>query len=214
MDPIFQDGVEAYARAHSTPEPAYLLDVAAATNEASLDSGMIVGQLEGGFLKMLVATLRPQRVLEIGTFTGYSALSMAEALPEGGGIVTLEVNERHAAIAREQIARSPHAHRILVRVGRALDTLRTLAGPFELVFIDADKTNYQNYLEAILPKLSPGGLIAIDNVLWSGRVLSDADQEADSIALRTFNDRLARDPRLECVMLTLRDGVTLARLRR
>ena len=214
MDPIFQDGIEAYAKAHSSPEPEYLTKVAEATQAFSPDWGMMVGQLEGRLLKMLVAMQRPQRILEIGTFTGYSALSMAEALPDGGGIVTLEASEKHAAIAREHIAASPYAKRILVRVGPALDTLRTLSGPFDLVFIDADKSNYQNYLEAVLPKLSDDGLIAIDNVLWSARVLTDANQEKDSVALRAFNDRLDKDPRFECVMLTVRDGVTLARPRR
>ena len=214
MDPLFQDGIEAYAAAHSSAEPPHLAKVAEATHVFSPDWHMMVGHLEGRFLKMLVAMQRPRRILEIGTFTGYSALSMAEALPDGGGIVTLEANEKHAALAREHIAASPYANRILVRIGPALETLRTLSGPFDLVFIDADKSNYQNYLEAVLPKLSDDGLIAIDNVLWSARVLTDTDQEKDSVALRAFNNRLAKDPRLECVMLTVRDGVTLARLRR
>ncbi len=213
MDPIFQDGIEAYARAHSSTEPAYLTAVAEATQAQSPNWGMLVGPLEGRFLKMLVAILQPLKVLEIGTFTGYSALSMAEALPEGAGIVTLEIDEQHATLARQHIAASPYANRILVRVGKALDTLRTLAGPFDFVFIDADKTAYQAYLEAVLPKLSPRGLIAVDNVLWSARVLDDADQAADTVALRAFNDRLSRDPRVECVMLTVRDGLTLIRRR-
>ena len=163
-----------------------------------------------------VTMLRPQLVLEIGTFTGYSALSMAEALPPGGRIVTCDISEEHVAIARRHIAASPHVDRIDIRVGPAIDTLKSLDGPFDLAFIDADKTGYLDYYEAIVPKLAPGGVIAVDNVLWSGRVLdgAPADESDESTrALREFNDHVVADERVECVMLPLRDGVTLVRLR-
>lgn len=213
MDPIFYPGIEAYAEAHSTPEPDHLAKVAAATRELSDDPGMMVGHLEGRFLKMLIAMVQPTKVLEIGTFMGYSALAMAEALPPGGGIVTLEVSERHAGIAREHITASPYANRILVRLGPALESLRTLGGPFDFVFIDADKSNYDRYYEAVLPKLSDRGIIAVDNVLWHARIFDDSDQSTDTVAMRAFNKKIAADRRVECVLLTVRDGVTLIRKR-
>lgn len=213
MDPIFYPGIEAYAEAHSSPEPTHLVKVAAATRELSDDSGMMVGHLERRFLKMLIAMIQPTKVLEIGTFMGYSSLAMAEALPPGGGIVTLEVSEGHAGIAREHIAASPYASRILVRLGPALESLRTLAGPFDFVFIDADKSNYDRYYEAVLPKLSDRGVIAVDNVLWHARIFDDSDQTADTVAMRAFNKKIAADRRVECVILTIRDGVTLVRKR-
>ena len=214
MESIFLPGIEPYAEAHTSAEPEHLQRVAAATRAFSPDNHtMMVGRMEGRFLKMLVGMLRPTKVLEIGTFTGYSALSMAEALPEGGGIVTLDVSETNAALARQHIAASPYANRILVRLGPALETLRTLSGPFDLVFIDADKASYLKYYEAVLPKLSEHGVIAVDNVLWSGAVLDESDQSVDTVALRAFNDRIVNDRRVECVMLTVRDGLTLIRKR-
>jgi caffeoyl-CoA O-methyltransferase len=211
MPSLCLPGIEQYAEEHTSPEPDRLLHLAAETREASRAAQMMVGQLEGRFLKMLVHMTRARRVLEIGTFTGYSALSMAEALPADGQIVTLEINSKHEAIARRHIDMSPYARQIDVRMGPALDSLRELEGPFDLVFIDADKGNYLNYLEAVLPMLSPHGVIAADNVLWSGKVLDPADQEEDTKAIRAFNDAVRSDPRLECVMLTVRDGVTLIR---
>ncbi len=220
MEEIVSSRVEQYAAAHSTPEPPYFEALAADTHRSTSAPGMMVGTLEGRFLTMLVAMLRPQVVLEIGTFTGYSALSMAEALPPGGRVITCDISEEHVAIARRHISQTPLGDLIDVRVGDALDTIETLDGPFDLVFIDANKTGYLAYYEAVLPKLSPHGVIAVDNVLWSGRVLPDAvgvgdcgDLDPDTAALRKFNERVARDERVECVMLTIRDGVTLIRLR-
>jgi caffeoyl-CoA O-methyltransferase len=161
-----------------------------------------------------VAMLRPMSVLEIGTFTGYSALSMAEALPPGGHIVTCDISEEHVAIAREHIGASPHADRIEIRVGPAIDTVATLDGPFDLVFIDADKPSYLAYYEAVLPKLAPEGVIVADNVLWSGRLLDPGEDDDNTRAIREFNDRVVADDRVEVVMLTVRDGVSLIRHRR
>jgi caffeoyl-CoA O-methyltransferase len=158
--------------------------------------------------------LRPQLVLEIGTFTGYSALSMAESLPPGGRIITCDISEEHVAIARRHIEASPYADRIEIKVGPALDTVRGLDGPFDLAFIDADKTGYLDYYEAIVPKLAERGVIAVDNVLWSGRVVGDAARDdEDTAALQRFNDHVVADERVVCVMLPLRDGVTLIRRR-
>jgi caffeoyl-CoA O-methyltransferase len=211
MTDITDPALEEYASAHTSPEPPLLVELAEATRDFSEAHGMMVGRLEGRFLKMLVAISGARRVLELGTFTGYSALSMAEALPPDGTIVTCELNERHAAMARTFIARSPFADRIEVRVGPALDTVARLSGPFDLVFIDADKAHYSDYYEAALERTRQGGLIAIDNVLWSGRVLDEADESDDTRAVRALNERVAADPRVECVLVPIRDGVMLVR---
>jgi caffeoyl-CoA O-methyltransferase len=150
-------------------------------------------------------------VLEIGTFTGYSALSMAAALPDDGRIDTCDVEPKHVEVARRYIARSPHGRKITIHLGPALDSIAQLEGQFDLVFIDADKENYDNYFEAVLPRLSERGLIAIDNTLWSGRVLDPQDDSTRAIA--ALNDKLAADERVVCVQLSVRDGVTLVRKR-
>lgn len=212
MAGLFQDGIEEYAAAHTSPPPAHLDALFAETQRLLPDrAGMLTGQLEGRFLKLLVSLVQARSVLEIGCFTGYSALSMAEGLGPGGRIVTCEISEEHAAIARRHIAASPYADRIEVRLGPALDTIASLPGPFDFVFIDADKTNYRNYYEAVLPKLSPRGLIAVDNVIWYGRTIDPSVQDEDTVAIRAFNAALASDERVEVVMLTVRDGVTLVR---
>ena len=210
MTEITDPALEQYAVEHTSPESPLLLELAQATRDFSRSSGMMVGRLEGRFLKMLVAAVGARRVLEIGTFTGYSALSMAEALPSSGQIITCELNGNHADMARRFIARSPYAAMIDVRVGPAMETLRGLDGTFDFVFIDADKSSYLDYYEQVLPMLSVGGLIAADNVLWSGRVIAD-DESADTVALRRFNDHVAADKRVECVMVPIRDGVMLIR---
>jgi caffeoyl-CoA O-methyltransferase len=206
--------VEQYAVEHTTPEPPWFATLAEETRAGTRAPGMMVGTLEGRLLATLVAMLRPQSVLEIGTFTGYSALSMAESLPAGGRIVTCDVSEEHLAIARRHIAASPYAAVIDIRSGPALETIGTLPGPFDLVFIDADKTSYVAYYEACLPKLAPGGVIVADNTLWSGRVLDPSDTGDDTRAIEAFNDLVVADDRVEVVMLTVRDGVSLIRHRR
>jgi caffeoyl-CoA O-methyltransferase len=169
---------------------------------------MQVGHLEGAFLRLLARLVRARRILEIGTFTGYSALVLAEGLPAGGRLITCDVNPETGRIARRFWNRSSHGGKIRLSLGPALQTLRALKGPFDFIFIDADKENYIRYWDACLPKLRRGGLIAVDNVLWSGRVL--APRDATDRAIVAFNKRVARDRRVETVMLTLRDGVTLA----
>ena len=210
--PIADPELEAYAAAHSSPEPDWLAAAAEATRTGTTSPGMMVGHLVGRFLGMLVAFGRPRRILEVGTFTGYSALSMAEALPADGRIVTLELSADHAALAQRHIDASPYADRIEIRLGPAIETLRTLQGPFDLVFIDADKQGYVDYYEAALPLLAPGGLLVADNVLWNGLVLDPQPDERTAAIIR-FNEHVARDPRVETVMLTLRDGMTLVRRR-
>jgi caffeoyl-CoA O-methyltransferase len=212
MADIVDPELEAYALAHTTPPPDYLVALAEETRATLVAPGMMVGPLEGRYLQMLVFALRPRRVLEIGTFSGYSALSMAAGLAPGGRITTCEISPVHAEMARRHIASSPFGDVIDVIEGPALDTLAVLEGPFDFVFIDADKTNYAAYLAAVLPMLAPDGLIAIDNTLWSGQVIDDSDQSDDTKAIRLFNDALVGDERVVCVQTTVRDGVTLVRL--
>jgi len=211
MTDIADPGLEAYAHAHTTAPPAHLAALAQETHATLQSPHMMVGALEGRFLEMLVYALRPQWVLEIGTFSGYSALSMAAGLGPGGRVTTCEISPVHAAAARAHVAASPYADRVEVVEGPALESVAAMPGPFGFVFIDADKPNYLAYFEAVLPKLAPGGIIAADNTLWSGRVADEADRSADTVAIRAFNDAVAADPRVVCVQLTVRDGVTLLR---
>jgi caffeoyl-CoA O-methyltransferase len=213
VSPAVDPDLDRYATEHSAPEPDLLQRVAAATRQSLDAPGMMVGPLEGRFLEMLVYLCQPRRVLEIGTFSGYSALSMAPALPPGGRIVTCEVDPRAAQLARAHFAASPWADRIELREGPALATLAELEGPFDLVFIDAEKVEYRDYYEAALPLLSERGVIAVDNVLWGGRVLDPSDERDDTRAIAAFNDHVAADPRVVAVMVTIRDGVTLIRRR-
>ncbi len=208
---IVPDEIDAYAEAHTTAPPDLMAELSEET-KASLDSPqMLTGVVEGRFLEQLVFGLQAKRVLELGTFSGYSSLSMAAGLPDGGHIDTCEVEEKHAEVARRYHARSPYADRITIHMGPALETIERLGGEWDFVFIDADKENYANYYEALLPRLAPAGLMAIDNTLWSGRVLDDGDDSPATRAIRELNDRIAADDRVVAVQLTVRDGVTLIR---
>jgi len=211
MPEITHASIEAYATEHSSPEPPLLGELAQATREFSRMSQMMVGRLEGRFLKMLVAGVGARRVLEVGTFTGYSALSMAEALPANGKLITCELDRSHAEMAQRFIAKSPYADMIEVRIGPAIETIRSLSGPFDFVFIDADKPSYLDYYEAVLPLLSPDGLIAADNVFQGGRIVDETEDAPNVVAMRRFNDHISSDKRVECVMVPIRDGVTLIR---
>jgi caffeoyl-CoA O-methyltransferase len=210
---IVPDDIDAYAAAHTTPPPELLTQLANETRATLQSPQMLTGTIEGRFLELLVFGLGAKRVLELGTYSGYSSLSMAAGLPEGGHIDTCEASETHAEVARRYIAQSPYADRITVHLGPALDTIPQLEGEFDFVFIDADKENYLNYYEALLPRLSPRGLMAIDNTLWSGRVLDEDDDEETTRVIREVNDRIASDDRVVAVQLTVRDGVTLVRRR-
>ena len=203
--------IDRYAEEHTSP-PSELLAALAAETRATLQAPqMLTGTVEGRFLELLVFATGARRVLELGTYSGYSSISMAAGLPEGGRIDTCEVDERHAEVARRYIAQTPYADRIAVHLGPALQTLQRLDGSFDLVFIDADKVNYVNYYEAVLPRLSERGLIAADNTLWSGRVLDDSDDSEGTRAIVAFNEHVRSDRRVTSVMLTVRDGVTLIR---
>jgi predicted O-methyltransferase YrrM len=207
---IVPEEIERYAEEHTTP-PTPLLEELAAETKATLRAPlMLTGPIEGRFLELLVYASGARRVLELGTYSGYSALSMAAGLPGGGHIDTCEVDPGHAEVARRYIASSPHADRITVHLGPALETIAALEGEFDFVFIDADKLNYVNYYEAVVPRLSERGLIAADNTLWSGSVL-DPDGSEGTEAIVAFNEHVRADPRVVAVQLTVRDGITLIR---
>ena len=209
MTPIVDPDIERYSDAHTTPGPDWLDALAAETREQLECPQMLTGPVEGRLLETLVWVIGARRVLELGTYSGYSALSMAAALPDGGKVITCELDASHAGFAQRHVDASPYADRIEIRVGPAIDTVRSLDGPFDLVFIDADKTGYSDYFEATLPLLSERGLIVIDNTLFSGDVLEPSSDSSRAIA--ELNDRLAADPRVVCVLLPVRDGVTLVR---
>jgi caffeoyl-CoA O-methyltransferase len=210
---IVRDEIERYAEEHTT-RPTELLDRLADETGATLPiPEMLTGPVEGRLLEMLVFALRARRVLEIGTYSGYGALSMAAGLPEGGRIDTCEIESRHAEVARRYIAESPYADRITLHEGPALETIARLDGPFDFVFVDADKTGYRAYYDAVLPKLADDGLIAFDNTLQGGRVVDAPDESEGTRAIVEFNDLLPADARVVCVLLTVRDGVTLVRKR-
>jgi caffeoyl-CoA O-methyltransferase len=207
--PIPED-IERYAEAHTTAVPDYMRALHEETMQMP-GAGMLSGPVEGRLLETLAWVTRARLAVDIGTFTGNSAIAMAGGLADGGRVVTCDVNPETLAIARRFIAASPYEDRIEVREGPALDTIATLDGPIDLVFIDADKTNYLNYYEAVMPKLSDRGLIAVDNTMWGGQVLDESDTSPDTVAIRAFNDHVVSDDRVVCVQLTVRDGVTLIR---
>ena len=208
MDRFIDAAVEQFAQDHSEPETDLYARLREETYRVMKNPQMQVGLLEGRFLKMLVRLTGARNILEIGMFTGYSTLMMAEGLPNDGRVTTCEINPEAEAIARKYFGESPYGNKITIRMGPALETIKTLSGPFDLVFIDADKPNYSNYYEACFPLVKPGGLIVGDNVLWSGKVVDPQDD--DTRAIIAFSDLIQSDPRVENVCLTVRDGIMLA----
>jgi caffeoyl-CoA O-methyltransferase len=208
------DALHEYLLAHRTPDDSLLDELRAETRRALGDNArMQISAEEGTFLALLVGAIGARRVVEVGTFTGYSALCMARALPPGGKLMCCDVSEEFTAIARRFWQKAGVADRIELRLGPALETLRALpAGEsLDFAFIDADKENYKAYYEEILRRLRPGGLIAIDNVFWSGQVIRPDDRSSSTVAIRDVNDHVAADRRVQSVMLGLSDGLTLAR---
>jgi caffeoyl-CoA O-methyltransferase len=207
---LLDEAVEAYAEAQTTPAAEHLRTVARETADELGSTAMLTGPVEGRLLETLVFATQPQLVLEIGTFSGYSALSMVSNLPDGGRIVTCELDDERADFAQRHIDAAGAGDRIEIRRGPALDSIAALDGPVDLVFIDADKQGYMDYYEAVLPKLASRGLILADNTLAGGRAATDADDDT-ARAIRAFNDHVAADPRTVQVLLTVRDGITLIR---
>lgn len=209
MSFIVEPSVEAYAAEHSSPDAELFSRLAQETREKTTAPQMMVGLLEGQFLGTLVRLTRAKRILEIGTFTGYSSISMALALEPDGRIITCDVNDETTSIARRYAEEAGVVDRIEYRTAPGLDSIAELEGEFELIFIDADKPNYLNYYEATLPKLAPGGVMILDNTLWSGRVADPDENDDNTRAIREVNDRILDDPRVNNVLLTVRDGMNL-----
>jgi caffeoyl-CoA O-methyltransferase len=210
MTPLFSETLDAYLDAHATPLEALLQENHEATYASLSTPQMIAGPVLGRLLRFLVTMLAPRLVLELGTFGGYSTLAMAGGLPPDGRIVTCELSPERAEFARGYFDRSPYGSRIDVRVGPALDAVTALDGPFDFVFVDADKEGYRGYYDAIVPKLSPRGVIAVDNTLRGGRAAEPEDESDRGMA--AFNAHVQADERTENVLLSVRDGVTLIRL--
>jgi caffeoyl-CoA O-methyltransferase len=206
MKDLVPPEIDDYAAAHSAAESDVCRTIREETYRTQDCPQMVVGPLEGAFLKVMALAVGARRVLEIGTFTGYSALALAEALPDDGTVLTCEIDADSAAFARRHWDTSPHGRKIHVRVAPALETMAALKGPFDLIFIDADKANYVNYYRRALDLIAPTGVILIDNVLWSGRVLN-ANPDPSTAAIQDLNRIVSTDPRVTAVLLTLRDGV-------
>jgi caffeoyl-CoA O-methyltransferase len=208
---FIDEEVERYAEEHSTP-PLQLFERLAEETRSTQDvPQMMVGPIEGAFLSFVVGLKQPRLVLEIGTFTGWSSIAMASSLPTGARIITCDVNEETTAIARRYAEEAGVADRIEYLLGPAIETIAALEGPFDLVFIDADKPGYIDYYEAVLPKLATNGVILADNTLADGEVVAPSGEM--SVAIHAFNEHVIADDRVECVLLSVRDGVTLIRRR-
>jgi predicted O-methyltransferase YrrM len=201
---------DAYICSHIDPQGELLDELVRDAHVNLLRPRMMAGHLQGRFLKMLCRLVRPHRVLEIGTYTGYATLCMAEGIDDDARIHTLEIDAEMEDFMMKYIARSPHREKIIVHIGDALDLIPTFNETFDLVFIDADKRLYSAYYDLVFPRLRPGGVIAADNTLWDGKVL-DPSRTADkqTAGILNFNDKIKEDARVEKVILPLRDGLTL-----
>lgn len=204
------DALDDYIRTHTTPERPELYRLWRATNTQLVRGRMASGHVQGQLLRMLVGMVRPRRILEVGTFSGYSALAMAAALPPGGELYTFEVNDEMEDFARGWFDASPYGSRIRFTVGDALTLVPALGLDFDIVFIDGDKRQYADYYAMAKHHLAPGGYIVADNTLWDGHVVDPAyDRDAQTQGIRRFNDLVVADSEVECVILPLRDGLTL-----
>jgi caffeoyl-CoA O-methyltransferase len=203
--------VQAYAEKYSRQEDALLNEIEAHTVQNHPEAHMLSGTLQGKFLEMISRLLMPTYILEIGTFLGYSALCLEKGLKPGGELHTLEIDESTASIARENFRKSKTENKIILHTGNALELVNTLNKPWDLVFMDADKTGYADYYRALVPKLKPGTLIMADNVLFHGQVLEKEVKGKSAKAIQAFNEMVSADERVEKIMLTLRDGVYLIR---
>lgn len=202
--------LEKYILSHIDSEPEILRQLDRDSHVKLLNARMVSGHLQGRLMVMLCRMIRPKRVLELGTFTGYSALCFAEGTDEDTEIHTIEHNDELEDMARSWFSRSDFGHKINLHIGDALELIPNMEGFFDLVFIDADKRQYLEYYEAVLPKVKSGGFVLADNTLWSGKVLGDiAQNDAQSLAVSRFNDYIANDLRVEKVILPIRDGLTI-----
>ena len=208
--------IDDYILQHIEPEPDYLYQLWRSTNIHMLHGRMASGHLQGRLLKMLVQMIRPKNILEVGTFSGYSALCMAEGLEEGGMIYTFEINDEQEDFTRPWIEGSPLSDRIQLHIGDALSLIPEMGlKDIDMAFIDADKRHYVDFYEMLLPRMRPGGFILADNTLWYGHVVEDETRESDqqTLGIKAFNDLLAKDTRVEKVIVPVRDGLTIIRMK-
>lgn len=197
--------IEKYTYDHTSSESEILQELIATTENALQYSQMLCGRVEGRLLRMLIQLSKAKKVLEVGMFTGYSALTMAEALPEDGQVITCDTNERYKKIAESFFKKSPFGHKIKIKIGPALQTIPGIKDVFDMIFLDADKKNYPEYYPLLIGKLKKGGILVVDNALWSGSVLKPEDSK--SKAIDKLNKMILEDERVENVMLTIRDGI-------
>jgi len=207
------ESLERYAEAITAPEPALLRRLREETHRTMALPQMLAGPLQGRLLALLTKLSGAKRVLEIGTFVGYSALCFAEALPDDGEVITIDRDPTIRAIAERYFAEAPYGRRITLKIGQALKIILTLTGTFDFVYIDADKTNYARYYDAVFERIPSGGLVIADNLLWGGAVLDRRINDADTSALRAFAKKVHADRRVESVLLTVRDGLLVVRKR-
>ena len=206
--------ISRYLLEHTSPPDPLLEELAEETRRVAPEwTSMPIDPDQGLLLTLLTQMLRPKRALEVGTFTGYSSICFARGLPPDGTLLCLDVSEEWTAVARKYWAKAGLAHQIELRLGPALDTLRSMRAEetFDLAFIDADKGNYPNYYQEILPRMHPGGVILVDNVLWSGRILQEEPDNPSTAVMKAFNDMVTADPRVTSIMLPIADGLTLIR---
>jgi caffeoyl-CoA O-methyltransferase len=204
------DDLAAYVLAHTSAEPCLLKAISRDTHANVLKPRMLSGNIQGRFLSLVSKLMQPKTILEIGTYTGYSALCLAEGLAPEGKLITIDINEELENRVRGYFQQAQLADRIDYRIGNALDILPRLSDTFDLVFIDADKENYLQYYNLVFDKVRSGGLILADNVLWSGKI-TEINADKDTRALQIFNDTIVADVRIECILLPLRDGIMMAR---
>lgn len=209
---FIDEGIEEYARLHTEPENDLLKELVRETHAMVLQPRMLSGHLQGRFLSFIAKVYQPSLILEIGTYTGYSALCMAEGLKAGGRLITIDVNEELETFTRSFFDRSAYKEQIDYRIADAAIEIPGIEGPIDLVFIDADKRNYALYFDLVIGKMRPGGLILVDNVLWSGKIIEEAAKDKSTQALRDFNTKVANDPRVEPLLLPIRDGLFLLRV--
>lgn len=207
-----EDLLEEYISAHIEPENALLRDIYRETNLRLLNPRMASGHIQGRLLRMLVTMIRPQHVLEVGTFTGYATLCMAEGLPENGVIDTVEIDDELEDFILKGFDRSPYRDRIRLHIGDALKVVPGLGLEFDMIFLDGEKREYPEYYESLLQYLRPGGYMIADNTLWDGHVVDkEYDSDPQTIAVRKYNDTVRADERVEVAMIPIRDGLTIIR---
>jgi caffeoyl-CoA O-methyltransferase len=209
---FIDQALDDYCGAHTTAESALLAKLNRDTHVNILQPRMLSGHFQGRLLSLLSKMIRPERILEIGTYTGYSALCMAEGLTETGKIITLDINAQLEDFVRSYISESEYASKVDYRICNAMEEIPQLKEQFDLVFIDADKMNYINYYNLVFDKVKPGGYIFSDNVLWSGKVVqTEGKIDKDTQLLKAFNELIQNDPRVENILLPIRDGIMIAR---